>query len=104
MHPPEDAAFLVGCPGSSFGICGSLRSIGYLAPRDKLEGREAVIFAERDRKLQQARAERKRKRQAERQDVAIAYKQEIPGAQPVSRAAMLPSAAREPLTRASTGI
>ncbi len=38
-------------------------SIGYLAPRDKLEGREAAIFAERDRKLQQARTERKRKRQ-----------------------------------------
>jgi hypothetical protein len=49
-----------------------------------------VIFSERDRKLQQARAERKRKRQAERQDVAIAYKPKIPGAQVVSRAAMLP--------------
>ena len=80
-------------------------SIGYLAPRDKLEGREAAIFAERDCKLQQARTERKRKRQNAR-DVAIAYKPRIPGAQAVSKGSppWLPSAAREPLTRASTRI
>jgi transposase InsO family protein len=42
-------------------------AIGYLTPKDKLEGREALIFAERDRKLEQARERRKQKRQAARQ-------------------------------------
>lgn len=37
-------------------------AIGYIAPKDKLEGRETLIFKERDRKLEEARAERKRKR------------------------------------------
>jgi len=34
-------------------------SIGYIAPKDKLEGTEQAIFAERDRKLETARAQRK---------------------------------------------
>jgi len=38
-------------------------AIGYVAPKDKLEGREKQIFAERDRRLEAAR----RKRQANRQ-------------------------------------
>jgi transposase InsO family protein len=38
-------------------------AIGYVTPADKLAGREAVIFAERDRKLTQAREQRARKRQ-----------------------------------------
>ena len=42
-------------------------AIGYLTPKDKLEGREAVIFAERDRKLEQARERRKEQRHAARQ-------------------------------------
>jgi putative transposase len=42
-------------------------AIGYVTPKDKLEGREALIFAERDRKLEQARERRKQKRQAARQ-------------------------------------
>lgn len=33
-------------------------AIGYVTPRDKLEGRERSIFAERDRKLEAARAQR----------------------------------------------
>jgi transposase InsO family protein len=37
-------------------------TIGYLAPVDKLEGREAHIFAERDRKLEAARHQRQRRR------------------------------------------
>jgi putative transposase len=45
-------------------------AIGYLTPKDKLEGREALIFAERDRKLEQARQRRKEKRQAARQAAA----------------------------------
>ena len=33
-------------------------AIGYIAPKDKLEGRENRIFAERKRKIQQARERR----------------------------------------------
>ena len=41
-------------------------AIGYIAPKDKLEGRETVICKERDRKLEAARQNRKRKRLKER--------------------------------------
>jgi transposase InsO family protein len=37
-------------------------AIGYIAPKDKLEGREEQIFKDRDRKLEAARAARKLKR------------------------------------------
>ena len=39
-------------------------AIGYVAPMDKLLGREVEIFRERDRKLEAAREERKQRRQA----------------------------------------
>jgi len=39
-------------------------AIGYIAPADKLAGREDEIWAERDQKLEAARAERKRRRKA----------------------------------------
>ena len=42
-------------------------AIGYVAPRDKLLGREQEIFAERDRKLEQARKEREARRQEGRE-------------------------------------
>jgi hypothetical protein len=38
-------------------------SIGYVAPADKLNGRDKEIFKERDRKLEVARELRKQKRQ-----------------------------------------
>jgi transposase InsO family protein len=38
-------------------------AIGYVAPADKLEGRDQEIFKERDRKLEEARELRKKKRQ-----------------------------------------
>lgn len=41
-------------------------AIGYVAPKDKLEGKEEVIFAERDRKLETARGQRKARRLAAR--------------------------------------
>jgi putative transposase len=41
-------------------------AIGYVTPKDKLEGREQAIFAERHRKLEQARERRKAKRQSMR--------------------------------------
>jgi putative transposase len=39
-------------------------AVGYIAPKDKLECRELLIFAERDRKLDAAREIRKARRQA----------------------------------------
>jgi transposase InsO family protein len=41
-------------------------AIGYIAPKDKLEGREKEIFAARDRKLEAARAARKTARDSAR--------------------------------------
>ena len=43
-------------------------AIGYVTPVDKMLGREKEIFAERDRKLDEARARRKAKRQAKNRD------------------------------------
>jgi putative transposase len=43
-------------------------AIGYITPKDKLEGKEKEIFAARDRKLEEARERRKAKRQAARQE------------------------------------
>ncbi|MGH2360971.1 MAG: IS3 family transposase [bacterium] len=42
-------------------------AIGYVTPKDKLEGREAAIFAERDRKLAEARERRRLRREEVRQ-------------------------------------
>jgi len=42
-------------------------AIGYLAPKDKIEGRDKEIHAARDRKLAEARERRKQQRQAESQ-------------------------------------
>ncbi len=47
-------------------------AIGYVAPKDKLEGRAPEILAARDRKLAQARERRKVLRQAAHQDGAAA--------------------------------
>jgi len=41
-------------------------AIGYVAPKDRLDGRHETIFQERDRKLAAARQQRKAKRQAAR--------------------------------------
>ena len=41
-------------------------AIGFVTPRDKLEGREREIFAARDRKLEAAREGRRLRRQAAR--------------------------------------
>jgi transposase InsO family protein len=43
------------------------RALGYVTPKDKLEGREAEIFAERDRKLEAARERRRITRQQARE-------------------------------------
>jgi len=45
-------------------------AIGYIAPLDKLEGRETQIFAERDRKLEAARLQRQLRRNNDANDAA----------------------------------
>jgi transposase InsO family protein len=43
-------------------------ALGYVTPQDKLEGKDKEIFAERDRKLEAARALRQERRQKARED------------------------------------
>lgn len=47
-------------------------AIGYVTPKDKLEGREQIIFDERDRKLEAARAHRAAKRKKAHAILALA--------------------------------
>jgi putative transposase len=54
-------------------------AIGYISPKDKLEGREKAIFAERDRKLVEARERRKAQRQAARESGLV-----TPGPEPTT--------------------
>jgi putative transposase len=42
-------------------------ALGYVTPANNLAGRERVIFAERDRKLETARGRRRKAREASRQ-------------------------------------
>src|ERR1700736_2997068 len=54
-------------------------AIGYVAPKDKPEGREKTIFTERDRKLESARERRKAQRRTAR-EVPLA----MPGPEPTT--------------------
>ncbi|HDH97861.1 MAG TPA: transposase [Deltaproteobacteria bacterium] len=47
-------------------------ALGYITPKDKLEGRENEIFATRDRKIEEAREQRKARRRAQRQRAVAA--------------------------------
>ena len=58
----EDARRIVGDFVDHYNSVRLHSAIGYIAPKDKLDGLEKGIFAERDRKLQEAREARKRKR------------------------------------------
>jgi len=44
-------------------------ALGYVTPKDKLEGKEREIFAERDRKLEAARAMRQQRRQQAKENL-----------------------------------
>lgn len=63
-------------------------AIGYVAPRDKLEGRDEDIFAERDRKLEHAREQRKVRRHAD--------KRKDPATTPGHCDKLIPSSETEP--------
>jgi transposase InsO family protein len=60
----EDACRLVGRYVDHYNGVRLHSAIGYVAPLAKLEGRESQIFAERDRKLEEARRQRQLRRQA----------------------------------------
>lgn len=62
----EDARILVGEFVDYYNTLRLHSTIGYITPKDKLEGREKEIFAERDRKLALAREKRKAKRKETR--------------------------------------
>ncbi len=62
----EDALRIVGRYVEHYNQVRLHSAIGYVAPADKLAGREAEIFAARDRKLAEARQRRKEQREAAR--------------------------------------
>jgi putative transposase len=62
----EDAVRIVGRYVEHYNHVRLHSAIGYIAPADKLAGREAEIFAARDRKLAEARERRKEQREAAR--------------------------------------
>jgi transposase InsO family protein len=62
----EDAVRIVGRYVEHYNQVRLHSAIGYTAPADKLAGREAEIFAARDRKLAEARERRKEQREAAR--------------------------------------
>ena len=63
----EDARRIVGKFVDYYNTVRLHSAIGYVTPKDKLDGREKEIFDARDRKLEDARERRKEKRQAARQ-------------------------------------
>jgi transposase InsO family protein len=63
----EDARRIVGKFVEYYNTVRLHSAIGYVTPKDKLEGRDQEIFAARDRKLEAARERRKAKRHAARQ-------------------------------------
>lgn len=67
----DDARRLVGQFVAHYNEVRLHSAIGYVTPKDKLEGREAEIFAARDRKLEAARERRRARRMAGRSDSDI---------------------------------
>jgi hypothetical protein len=62
----KDAIRLVGNFVEYYNTSRLHSAIGYITPKDKREGRETIIFAERDRKLAEAREKRAEKRKKAR--------------------------------------
>lgn len=78
-------------------------ALGYIAPRDHLEGRTMQIQAARDRKLEAARAKRAQRRELERREIeALEHKHDATLAVPLAAVFTLttgsPNSKSEPLT------
>jgi putative transposase len=67
----EDAVRIVGRYVDHYNQVRLHSAIGYVAPADKLAGREGEIFAARDRKLAEARQRRKQQREAARLQTVV---------------------------------
>jgi transposase InsO family protein len=63
----EDAQRVVGQYITEYNTVRLHSAIGYVTPQDMLDGRQAEIHAERDRKLEAAREERRKRRQLNQQ-------------------------------------
>jgi len=63
----EEASRLVASYVETYNHVRLHSALGYIAPADKLNGLESVIFPERDRKLEEARRRRQQARQATRE-------------------------------------
>jgi putative transposase len=74
----EDAQRIVGKYVDYYNGVRLHSAIGYVAPQDKLEGREKGIFEERDRKLEEARERRKARREEARQPAQAKESAEAP--------------------------
>jgi len=61
----DDARRIVSDYVPHYNHCRLHSAVGYVTPKDKLDGRDQAIHAERDRKLAEARQRRKQLRQAE---------------------------------------
>jgi transposase InsO family protein len=81
----EDARRLVAGYVEHYNTARLHSAIGYVTPADKLAGREALICAERDRKLDEARRRRQAKRAAARHMLATTAAERENGDQPVKR-------------------
>jgi transposase InsO family protein len=68
----EEARRVVGAFVEEYNTKRLHSALGYVTPRDRLEGRHTQIWAERDRKLEAARACRAARRAQARQDAAAA--------------------------------
>ena len=62
----EDARRVVGGFVEHYNTVRLHSALGYVSPRDRLEGRHKAIYEERDRKLEEARCKRAQKRQGVR--------------------------------------
>ena len=71
----EDARRIIGRYVEYYNAVRLHSSIGYVTPTDKLAGREQAIFAERDRKLEEARQQRQAMRQVARQKLPTAMQE-----------------------------
>jgi len=72
----EDAKRLVGDFVREYNNVRLHSAIGYIAPQDKLEGRDEAIFAERKRKLKQAQDSRKGYRKTDPPEEAVPTREE----------------------------